>query len=75
MTNSQSSAPDADRTVQEATKDEEAREAVAPHTAERPPRSDKEAAAEGNQLDPEVAEPEREMGKLGADVRGEGQID
>jgi hypothetical protein len=61
--------------VQEATKAEEAREAAAAHTADRPPTPDEEAAAEGNTLDPEVSGHEREMGKIGADVKGEGQID
>jgi hypothetical protein len=75
VSNSPSSAPDADRTVQEATKDEEAREAVASHTADRLPTPDEEVAAEGNQLDPGVAEHEREMGRIGAEVRGEGEID
>ncbi|MGA2930771.1 MAG: hypothetical protein ABSE98_01640 [Acidimicrobiales bacterium] len=75
MSNSPNSATEADRTVQEATKDEGAREAVATHTADRPPTSDEEAGAEGNQLEPQVAEHEREMGRLGAEVKGEGQID
>ena len=75
MSNPPQGAAGADRTVQEATKDEEAREAEASHTADRPPTPDEAAAAEGNQLDPEVAEHEREMDRLGADVKGEGQID
>jgi hypothetical protein len=61
--------------VQDGTRDEEAREAAASHTADRPPTPDEEAAAESNQLDPEVAEHEREMDKLGAEIEGEGQID
>jgi hypothetical protein len=61
--------------VEDATKDEEAREATASHTADRPPTPDEEAAAESNQLDPEVAEHEREMDTLGAEIKGEGQID
>jgi hypothetical protein len=61
--------------VDEATKDEEAREAAAAHTADRPPTAEEEAAAEGNTLDPEVAEHEKEMGKIGAEVKGEGEID
>ena len=69
-------APDAgDGKVQAATRDEEEREAAAPHTADRPPTSEEEAAAETNTLDPAVAGHEREMGKLGAEVKGEGQID
>ncbi len=68
-------APDAgDGKVRDATRDEEEREAAAPHTTDRPPTSEEEAAADANTLDPEVAEHEREMGKLGAEVKGEGQI-
>ncbi len=72
---SSSGSGEPDEDVQEATKDEEAREASAAHTADRPPTSDEEAAAEGNTLDPEVAEHEREMGKIGAEVKGEGAIE
>jgi hypothetical protein len=61
--------------VEEATKAEEAREAAAAHTADRPPTPDEEAAAEGNTLEPGVAEHEREMGKIGAEVKGEGEIE
>ena len=62
------------RDVQEATKVEEVLEAAAAHAADRPPTSDEEAAAEGNTLDSEVSEHEREMGKIGAEVKGEGEI-
>jgi hypothetical protein len=34
-----------------------------------------EAAAEQHTLEPEVSAHRREMGRLGADVKGEGQID
>ncbi len=64
-----------DAKVQEATEVEEVLEAAAAHTADRPPTAEEEAAAEGNTLDPEVAEHEREMGKIGAEVKGEGEID
>ena len=64
-----------DTEVDEETKVEELLEASAAHTADRPPTPEEEAAAEGNMLDPEVAEHEREMGKIGAEVKGEGQID
>ena len=67
-----STGPDAE--VQQATKDEEAREAAAAHTADRPPTSDEEAAAEGNTLEPGVAEHEQEMGRIGAEVKGEGEV-
>jgi hypothetical protein len=68
-----SDSPDAE--VDEATKVEELLEASAAHDADRPPTPDEEAAAEGNTLDPGVAEHEREMGKIGAEVKGEGEID
>ena len=61
--------------VEEATKAEEAREATAAHAADRLPTPEEEAAAEGNTLDPGVSEHEREMGKIGAEVKGEGEID
>ncbi|HEY6472797.1 MAG TPA: hypothetical protein VIY26_07890 [Acidimicrobiales bacterium] len=63
------------RDVEEATKVEEAREAIAAHTSDRPPTSEEEAAAEGNPLQPGVSEHEREMGKIGAEVKGEGEVD
>ena len=68
-----SGGPDAE--VTEATKVEEILETAAAHAADRPPTPEEEAAAESNALDPEVAEHEREMGKIGAEVKGEGQID
>jgi hypothetical protein len=68
-----SGGPDAE--VDETTKVEELLEASAAHSADRPPTPEEEAAAEGNELDPEVAQHEREMGKIGAEVKGEGQID
>jgi hypothetical protein len=61
--------------VDDATKAEEAREAGAAHTADRPPTAEEEAAAESNTLDPEVSDHEKEMGKIGAEVKGEGEID
>jgi hypothetical protein len=70
---SRSDGPDGE--VDEGTKIEELLEASAAHAADRAPTSDEEAAAEGNTLDPEVAEHEREMGKIGAEVKGEGEID
>jgi hypothetical protein len=70
---SDSNGPDAE--VEEATEVEELLEASAAHSADRPPTAEEEAAAAANTLDPEVAEHEREMGKIGAEVKGEGQID
>ena len=60
--------------VDESTKIEELLEASAAHSADRPPTAEEEAAADGNVPDPEVAEHEREMGKIGAEVKGEGEI-
>jgi hypothetical protein len=65
--------PDAE--VDESTKIEELLEASAAHSADRPPTVEEEAAADGNVADPEVAAHEREMGKIGAEVKGEGEID
>ena len=42
-------------------------------TGRRPPRRKPRPTA--MPLDPEVAEHEREMGKIGAEVKGEGEID
>jgi hypothetical protein len=53
---------------------EEILEAAAAHTADRPPTAEEEAAAERNDLDPDVTRHEREMGKIGAEVKGEGEI-
>ncbi len=64
--------PDAE--VQEATKDEEGLEATAAHTADRMPTPDEEAAAEANTLEPGVSQHERETGKIGAEIKGEGEI-
>ena len=69
---SESDVPDAE--VDETTRVEELLEASAAHSADRPPTAEEEAAAEGNVLDPEVTEHEREMGKIGAEVKGEGEI-
>jgi hypothetical protein len=43
--------------------------------ADRPPTAEEERLADGNDLDPEVAEHAREMYELGASVEGEGRID
>jgi hypothetical protein len=68
----ESRGPDAD--VDGATEVEEMLESAATHTADRPPTPEEEAAAESNTLDPDVARHEREMGKIGAEVKGEGEI-
>jgi len=51
------------------------RDAAAAHQADRPPTPAEEHAAEENELDPKTAEAYEEMAKLGAHVKGEGQID
>ena len=75
MSDGHSGSNNGGRDVEEATKAEEAREAAAAHTADRPPTSEEEAAAEVNTVQPGVAEHEREMGKIGAEVKGEGEVD
>ena len=66
---------DAGDQVADVTRAEEAEEAGAAHEADRAPTAEEEAAAEKNTPDPEVSAHERDMGRLGAEVRGEGQID
>lgn len=64
-----------DHTVpNESTKDEEATEAEVPPGADRAPTPDEEAAADSNPLDPKAAEAEKEFNRLGAEVKGEGEI-
>jgi hypothetical protein len=76
MSDGASSGPDAgDDKVVDATRAEEEEEAGAAHVADRAPTAEEEAAAEQNTLDPDVAAHEREMDRLGAEVKGEGQID
>jgi len=68
--------PDAgDDKVDPQTRAEEEREGKAAHTADRSATSEEEAAADRNEPDPDVAAHEREMGKIGAEVKGEGEID
>ncbi len=75
MSQTSSGSPgDGDGQVDDATRSEEEREARAQHVADRPPTAEEEAAAETNELDPDVAAHEREMDELGANVKGEGEI-
>lgn len=60
--------------VEDATREEEEREAWAAHQADRWPTDEEERLAERYSLDPDVAEHEREMMKRGAEVKGEGHI-
>jgi hypothetical protein len=52
----------------------EREEAQAPHQSDREPTKDEETAAEGLELDPEVAKNEKEMAERGAKQKGEGRI-
>lgn len=63
-----------DDRLSDATKDAEEEEGRVAHEADRAPTEEEEEAAEGLRPDPEVAEHEREMGRIGAEVRGEGQV-
>lgn len=49
-------------------------EAATPHQADRPPTEDEERRAEAQTSDPSVGEHFDEMNKIGADVKGEGEI-
>ena len=56
------------------TRGAEAQEARHEHAADRPPTAEEEERAEELELDPEVAEHEREMAERGAHQEGEGRI-
>jgi len=49
-------------------------DAHAAHAADRMPTPDEEAAAERNELDPDVAHAYEDAAERGAHVKGEGQI-
>ena len=49
-------------------------EADAEHRADHEPTPDEEAAADEQELDPTVAEHEREMAERGAHQQGEGRV-
>lgn len=59
-----------------ATDAEDEREAAAPHTADRPPTEEEEAAAErqGDAASPSVSEAFKKAAETGANVKGEGEI-
>jgi hypothetical protein len=71
----------ADRTeTTESTRDQEETEARSDHAADRAPTEAEEAAAERGAEIPQtdagdVAAHEKEMGELGANVKGEGEIE
>ena len=66
--------PDDTAGLDEATISEEAAEAVHGHDADRPPTADEERRADELEADPAVAEHFEEMNKIGAEVKGEGEI-
>ncbi len=63
-----------DERVSDATRDAEDEEARAAHESDRAPTEEEEETARGLRPEPGVAEQEKEMGRIGAEVRGEGQI-
>lgn len=60
--------------VSAATREAERREAMMPADAGPMPTPDEEAAAEQNDVDPEVARAEKEATERGARQKGEGRI-
>jgi hypothetical protein len=66
---------DSATTPNEETKAAEEAEAAAAHRADRAPTAEEEAAAPGKEsLNPETAGDYEEMAKLGAEVKGEGEL-
>jgi hypothetical protein len=58
------------------TRQADAADALVRHDADRAPTDEEERAADAQgDLDPSVAEQFEEMNRLGADVRGEGEIE
>jgi hypothetical protein len=58
------------------TRSADAADALARHDADRTPTEDEERVAESHgDLDPAVAEHFEQMNRLGADVKGEGEIE
>jgi hypothetical protein len=69
-----SEAPEAGGTTP-ATRAAEDQDAGVAHTADRGPTPAEERAAEGNTLDPDVAEHYKDAARTGAHVHGEGAIE
>ena len=69
-----SDTPDDGAGLDPATIDAEAEEAASGHGADRPPTEDEAARADALTTEPSVAEHFDEMNKIGADVKGEGEI-
>ncbi|HEX7167643.1 MAG TPA: hypothetical protein VF230_11750 [Acidimicrobiales bacterium] len=61
--------------VDDATREEERREATVPASAGRGPTAEEEAAAEQNDVDPAVAQANKEAVERGASLEGEGRIE
>jgi hypothetical protein len=68
------SAQDDSAGLDEATIQEEALEAERSHVADRPPTEDEARRADALTPDPSVSEHAEEMNRIGADVKGEGEI-
>jgi hypothetical protein len=66
-----------DKTTEPTPESDDARDAQVTAGADRPPTAEEEAVAErvAATVDPEAKEHFEEMAKLGANVRGEGQIE
>jgi hypothetical protein len=60
--------------VTDATRQAEAEESDAPHSADRPAPAEESAEVEGREVDPDVRAHYREMTELGAEEVGEGRI-
>jgi hypothetical protein len=65
--------PNPDETSAETTEADE-KDARSSHQADRPPTPEEEAAAEGTDVDPKVADAYEEAMERGANVKGEGEI-
>jgi len=67
--------PDPDDLADDASRQVDREDASASHEADRPPTPEKEAASEELELNPPVAEHLEEVNEIGADVKGEGEIE
>lgn len=69
-----SDTPEDTARLDDATVAAEEDEARREHVADRPPTEDEERRADELELDPQVAASYEEMNRIGADVKGEGEI-
>jgi hypothetical protein len=67
--------PNPDELVSDETRAEDDREASAAHEPDRMPTDDEVAEADKHPLDPKVAENYEQANKVGANVKGEGEIE